>query len=820
MEQLRIRFLAGILFVSAATLCLEITLTRYFSISQHYHFAFLVVSITFLGYGASGSALTLSKRIYAHDYLKDRVLSYTSLAFSCSVVLCFFLCNKIPFDFIQLAWDARHVVLILLYYTFLSIPFFFAGLTIALAIDRSPDQVNKIYFSDLIGAGCGIILAILIFLPKGDRGVILIISLCALMAAALFSQKQRFLYKIFLGSLFAVGIGLFFFSPAWLSFRISPFKALPLAKQYAEAKTRATEWNGVSRVDVIESPAVRFAPGLSLLYSNALPTQIGLSVDGGDLTAVTSFEDRDTHSLEFLDFLPSSFPYSIVKNPKILILEPKGGLDVLAAFQKEAWEIKVVENNPLIVSLLRNELAAFSGDIYNASQIYVVTSTSRAAVEKDNELYDLIVLSLTDIFGSTGTGLFGFGENYLYTVESFMTLFKRLSPDGIISMSFYLLPPPRLELRVFATWIEALERADKDPNRHIVAIRSWGTISFFVKKSPFTPSDVQKLKDFVDRLRFDLVHYPGIKADEANIYNRFEKATYYEYCQNLLDPNRREEFTDSYLFQIKPVSDERPFFYNFFKLGKIKSTFRSLGQKLLPFFQGEFLLPLILIQALVVASLLIILPLLASQKQKTDTALKMGISPNVFLYFGLIGMAFMFVEIALIQKFILYLGHPVYSFSAILFSLLLSSGLGSLLSKKILGENIVRNLRWCFFFCGTLIFLFFIIFPVIHENLFGVGLGYRILLTFLSIFPVGFLMGFPFPSGIRLLNRTGKRWIPWAWAINAFSSVLNSVMAVLIAFIGGYSLVLMLAGVGYLIAPIFLNFSPKTKFTLDLKETG
>ncbi|MGB6866459.1 MAG: hypothetical protein WBE11_12265 [Candidatus Aminicenantaceae bacterium] len=809
MEKLRVRFLAGIFVVSAATLCLEITLTRYFSISQQYHFAFLVVSITFLGYGASGSAMTVSKRIFAHD--RDRVLSYTSLAFACSVVFCFLLCNRIPFDFIQLAWDAHHVVLILLYYVLLSVPFFFAGLTIALAIAHTPAQVNKIYFCDLIGAGCGIIIAVLIFLPKGDRGVILIISLLALIAAALFSQRQTLLYKIFLGFLITVGIGLFLSSPAWLSFRISPFKALPLANQYAEAKTLLTKWNSISRIDIIESPAVRFAPGLSLLYTDVLPTQMGLSVDGGDLTAVTSFKDRDVLTLEFLSYLPSFFPYLIAKNPKVLILEPKGGLDVLTALQNEAADITVIENNPLIVSILRNELAAFSGEIYNGDQVHIVTSTSRTAVEKDKELYNLIVLSLTDIFGSTGTGLFGFGENYLYTVESFMSLFKRLSSDGIISMSFYLLPPPRQELRVLATWIEALARVDKKPAKHIIAIRSWGTISFFVKKSPFTGPDIQKLKDFTDKLRFDLVHYPGMRANEANIYNMFEEPIYYEYCLDLLTPDRREEFTDKYLFQIKPVSDERPFFYNFFKLGKIKATFRSLGQKLLPFFQGEFLVLLILIQAIVIAFILILLPLLTSQREKKDSGLKQGVSRNVFFYFGLIGMAFMFVEITLIQKFILYLGHPLYSFSVILFSLLLSSGIGSLLSKKILGENIIKNLRWCFIFCSVSIFASFFIFPAIHENLIGVRLGYRILLTSLSIFPVGFLMGFPFPSGIRLLDQAGKRWIPWAWAINAFSSIINSVVALLIAFIGGYSLVLFLAGAGYLIAPLFLNFSPNTK---------
>jgi predicted membrane-bound spermidine synthase len=172
-------------------------------------------------------------------------------------------------------------------------------------------------------------------------------------------------------------------------------------------------------------------------------------------------------------------------------------------------------------------------------------------------------------------------------------------------------------------------------------------------------------------------------------------------------------------------------------------------------------------------------------------------------------MAFMFMEVTLIHKFILYLGHPVYSFSAILFSLLLSSGIGSFLSKKIIGANITNNLRWCFVLCSMFIFISFFIFPAIHENLLGVPFGYRIFLTFLAIFPIGFLMGFPFPSGIRLLAQAEKKWIPWAWAINAFSSVISSVAALMIAFIGGYSFVLFLAGAAYLSAPLFLNFASK-----------
>jgi len=221
------RSLAGIFLISAATLCLEISLTRYFSISQEYHFAFLVVSIAFLGFGASGSFLSLLKNLDTYDL--DKFLSSSSLLFSLTIPSSFLLCNAIPFDFIRLSWDKNQIFLIFLYYLLLSLPFFFAGLTISFAVARASNLVNKIYFSDLLGAGTGTLIAAFVFLPKGDKGVIIFISFLALLSSFLFSTRRSFSFKILLISLLVIEAGVFFFSPSWLSFRISPFKALPVA---------------------------------------------------------------------------------------------------------------------------------------------------------------------------------------------------------------------------------------------------------------------------------------------------------------------------------------------------------------------------------------------------------------------------------------------------------------------------------------------------------------------------------------------------------------------------------------------------------------
>ena len=801
-SKIKFRFLAGVFFISSATLCFEISLTRYFSICQDYHFAFWVVSIAFLGYGASGSFLALFKK-YGSVY-QDKLLSLSSLLFSLSIMSSFLICNSIPFDFIKLSWDKNQIFFVFLYYFFLSLPFFFAGLTVSFAITTRSVYVNKIYFSDLLGASVGSLLSGFVFFPKGDRGVILFISFLALCASYLFSGRKSFFFKLLLFCLLVIDLGVFIYSPSWLSFRISSFKALPLALKYPNAKHLFTRWNAISRIDILESAAVRYAPGLSLLYEEKLPSQLGLSIDGGELTAITRFRSLQSPALKFLSYLPSSLAYSFLQNPRTLIIEPKGGLDVLAAKAFRASQIKVIESNPLIIKLLGNELASFSGRLYHRKDVHLVSGYSLAFLQKEKNYYDLIVFSLSDVFGSSSTGLYGFGENYLYTLNSFIQVLNRLSPQGIISMSIYLLPPPRQEIRVLATWIEALEMSHKNPASHIVALRSWGTISYFIKNSPFQEQEIQKLKNFADKCLFDLVYYPGIRAEEANIHNKFEKSVYFDLTLQLLNASKRKELYKNYLFQIKPVTDDRPFFFNSFKLNKLNLTYKAFAQKWLPFLQGQFLVFLLFVQSIFIAFILIFIPLYAFRKAKKR---KKRDFPKIFFYFGLIGMSFMFVEITFIQKFILFLGHPLYSISVIIFSLLFSSGAGSFFSKRILGQDLRKNLIRVLFFCGGLISLYFFLFPLFYEHFIGSIPLLKIILTFLLIFPLGFLMGFPFPTGIRLLRSYDKSIIPWAWATNAFSSVVNSISALMIAFWAGYNFVLLLAAAGYLLAILFLGFS-------------
>jgi hypothetical protein len=801
-EKPRLSLLAGVFFISAATLCLEVSLTRYLSISQNYHFAFLVISLAFLGYGASGTFLTLSRR-WAESW-GDRFLSLSSLLFSLTVLLSFFLSNSLPFDFFQLPWDKKQLIYILPYYIVLGLPFFFAGATISFVLTRLAAVAHKIYFFDLLGAGAGSYLATVVFLPRGERGVFVIISGLALLGCFLLSFHRRPLFLVFLSALLLAEVLVLSASPSWLGFRISPFKALPQALRYPQAKLCLTRWNSISRLDVINSPAVRFAPGLSLVGGSQPPLQLGLSVDGGDLNAVTKVSRLDSPDLDFLSFLPSSLPYFLFSRPSVLVLEPRGGLDVLEALVFRASKVTAFESNPLLSHLIQSELSSFCGSLYSRPGVKVVSEHLRAAMKKENDSYDLIVFGLTDVFGAAATGLHGIGENYLYTVESFVRLLDLLTPKGMISLTFYLLPPPRQEAKIIATWIEALERKQLDPTSRLTAIRTWGTLSLFIKKEPFHEQEITRLKDFCQKRLFDTVYYPGIKKEELNIYNQMDRPAYEELFRLLLDPARRKALFKNYLFEIKPATDNRPFFYDFYKWKKATATYEALGKNLTFLFEGKFLLGLLLFQAGLAALAFIMLPLSGLRR---DSASPRGTLALVFFYFGLLGAAFIFIEIILIQKFILFLGHPLYSVSTVIFSLLFSSGLGSLSSKKILGLNLLKRLRACLFLCAFLTLVYLCLLPAFFEKFVGLSLGLKISLSLGLIFPLGFLMGFPFPTGIRLLERTNSKLIPWAWSANAFSTVINSVLAHLIALGTGYNVVLALAAGGYLAALPFLCFA-------------
>jgi hypothetical protein len=759
----------------------QVALMRIFSVSLWHHLAFMVVSIAFLGYGASGTFLMLAPKTKALPV--RRTSSALTFALSIAAFLSYWCSNRIPFDPARFMWDPYQWVYLLMYYGILAVPFFLAGLTLALVYTQRFRNVGRIYAWDLVGAGLGCLGTLWLHAQVGEAGAVVTVSVMAGMASLAFWAKG---WKMNLARGVWLGLLCLFMAakPGMVRLHISPYKASMVALRYPGARLLETRWDGASRLDIIESGGVRFAPGLSLEFQGRLPDQIGLCVDAGNLNAATQFTG-DTEDLIFADFLPAALAYVVVEPRDVLVMEPMGGLDVLMAHYHGARNIMTTHASPLVLHAMKTSLGGFSGHLYE-KYARPVQEQARSFLLRAPMAFDVIQLPLTDSQGAVSSGLYGLSEDYTLTVEAFKTYLGALKPGGILAVTQYLLPPPRHEIRLVGLAREALEAMGvSHPERHLGAIRSWGGFTLVVKKSPFEQEDIRRMKAFCRGRRFDLVYYPKMTRAEANRYNRFPRPLYYDMLQKVLTPDKREAFYKTYLFDVRPLTDDRPFFYHNFRLDKIVPLYRAAGNKWQLFLEGGYLVHLIFFQALVIGLVLIALPLKKAGRASSSWFL---------LYFGLIGIAFMLAEICLIQRFILFLARPAYAFSVVLFSVLFASALGSYYSRQFLRRPVALVLSPAFILAYALWL----------DRLLGLAIGWpswmRYGATFFLILPLGFMMGMFFPAGIRTLGLYFDGAVPWAWSVNGCASVAGAVLAAVLAVSYGFTMVLCLAALAYSLA--------------------
>ena len=647
-------------------------------------------------------------------------------------------------------------------------PFFFFGIIAAFIFSQNQKNSGIVYFYNLLGSASGTILSIP-FLAFLDVKIIFLISLIGLLAALFFNRK----YSKFIVFLIVLNILLFSIK---IDINISQYKEFNLALNVPNSELIATKWNSFSRVDIVNSSFTRYAPGLSLSFKGKLPEQIGILVDGSNMNSITKYENFD-----FVDFLPMSLPYYLRTKPKVLVINSGAGLDVLAALKNNAT-VTALETNPIIIDLLKNEYKYFSGDIYNKVSVYFEEGRSFI---KNGEKYDIIVLSLAgNVLGGT-SGITSLSENYLLTAEAFRDYYNSLTEDGFLIITRWLFNPPKEEVRLFALALEI----DKE-GKKIVMLNSWNTITLLLSKKDLDEKTVKKIKEFSDKNKFDIIYLPKQFDFEPNKYAKFKEAYHYNALQQLLKD--KNEFYKNYLFDVSPVYDDKPYYFNFFKPSKFLELKRILGQRWNPFLDSGFLLFFILIQALILALLFIFIPLFFKKKIEKIP------NKKSLLYFFAIGIGFLFIEIVLIQKFILFLGHTIFSTTTIIFSMLLFSSLGSLYSQRI----DLNNLKKVIFILFLLIIAYSFLLKFLIESFIILNLISKIILTSIFIAPLSFFMGFAFPLGIKKID---KELIPWAWAVNGSASVLSPILAIMLALFFGYNFVLVLAGIIYLAGVAFIQ---------------
>ncbi len=785
----RAKIYTAVFFAAAAGLAFEVSLTRIFSISLWYHFAFMVISIAMLGLSASGTAISLFPRLKNISRLGSYCF-FLGLSLSAGYLLI----NRFPFDPVKLQWSNWQILYIGAYYVVLMFPFFFVGLIIAGAFASASRMAPRIYAADLLGAGFGSVAILFLISLKGPEYPVFLLSIVLWVLSFLMGGRA---VKIAAALMIPLLLLTLLLLPGYIRMHISPYKEMPLALRYPGARHLRTDHSAFSRIDTFESPAVRFAPGLSLKYRETLPHQVGFSIDGDAINAVTSAKDKK--KLLFLSYLPAALVYEMAAdNEDVLVLDPRGGLGVLLARHYRSSNVYKVESNPLLVKVVRRH-RRLSGSIYRQ---HTWTGLGRAWLKSQSLTFDIIELSLMSGIPGRASAL---AEDYRLTKEAFCEYIRHLKPDGMLSLSLYITPPPRREYRLLTTLLSAMEEAGiGDPSGHLAAIRSWGSLTLLMKRTPLTAAENEGLKTFSRQRLFDLVYYPGMRPEEADFFIQTQGQSLFRAFVNLIDKESRSKFIEECLFDIAPVFDDRPFFHYFMKFKNIRQIYRMTGGKWEYFIREGYILAPILVQVLVFSLLLIFLPLIFKIRGARVSG-REGKRTMLF-YFAFLGLGFMFLEVGLIQRSILVLENSAYAVAVVLAALLIGSGCGSLLSTKLKALATPRLTLAI----ALLIPLYCLATPLYFAIIMPLVPGLKFFLLFVFVLPLGLFLGIPFPSGIRFLGRANPELIPWAWAMNGFFSVMAPIIAMLLALSFGFTPVFWLASSSYLLA--FLTFSLLSHF--------
>jgi len=496
--------------------------------------------------------------------------------------------------------------------------------------------------------------------------------------------------------------------------------------------------------------------------------------------------------------MPEYWAFSIQSNPDVLVLDPGAGLGILQALAGGARSVTSVVDNQLLLEA--GQKTASEYNIFDHTEVQVVVGSNRAYLQQTDNIFDIVFYPLTDAYQPVTNGVYSIAENYLLTEEGIDNALGSLSSQGIFVSSRWLQNPSSEGLRLVSILLESLEKLGiQNPPDRFVIYRGMQTMTVLVKPNGWSISELDSLRSFLERCRFDLVWAPDIQIDELNQWNRLPEPIYHQAIRNLFQSSNRMDFYSTYQFNITPPTDNHPFFFHFFTWHQAPQILNTLGKTWQPFGgSGFFLLIFLLILVLILSSLMILLPLIFRKKSwKAESSQE---KTWILLYFGLIGIGFMFVEIPLIGQWTLIFSTPIAAFTAVVGVLLISSGLGSMAAQE--------NWRYQNLLYSFLILLgggFMLGFTSIKETVLSWPLWIRYLAAFLGLSPVGFCMGLFFPKGISWVKRSNPDLVPWAWAINGSASVIASVLTAILSLQTGYSSVLILGGCAYLSAWVILK---------------
>ena len=771
--------LAGLGLTSFAALLLELALTRLFSVVLFYHFAFLAISIALLGLGAGGVfAYLLKKRLarFPTRALAARLCSVNAVL----VLLVLEIVLHVP---VALTVTGRNFLHLSVLYLAAAVPFFLTGLLFSVVFARETWRVPRLYGADLSGGALACLAVVPLLNWIGGPNTILAAAV-AMAAAALVWAASSNARKV-AGGLVAAFVVLIaanhssrlidvvyakgmFRDPAWVEF---------------------ARWNALSRVEVDRQGQAK-----------------AIVIDADASTYIMNCDLAHWHNSDWEDDLMSAPPaLANVLRPRgeFAIIGPGGGVDVLRAVASGSPSVTGIEINPIIAdTIMRGRYADYAQHLYERPEVHIHVTDGRSYLRSTPQQFDVVQMTLVDTWASTAAGAFALSENNLYTVEAFREYFQHLKPDGMIAITRWEFRQPREALRVVAVAMQALHSLGVANPAHNFIVASQGPLDedgipvvVLAKKTAFTAQEesaVQARFDQYDEL--NPLYLPAQPATGQAGPNPFA---------DLIASNDPYRFAQSYGYNVAPVSDNAPFFFFTLKAGQILRQGQPHGIDW-KVNLGVLVLILVLVISLAAVLAFLILPLALQGGRQ---------SPLPLLYFVAVGLGYILVEIAFIQRFVLFLGHPTYALTVVIFLLMLSSGAGSLFSRRWLARTQMAWMPLLLVVSALVADVFFL--PHALPAWVGLRFGSRLMVSAMLLVPLGFVMGMPFPTGLRALaagpildvpsGASGKdNAVEWAWAMNAAASVLGSVLAMVIAIQFGLTVTLACGVAAYMLALLLL----------------
>ena len=745
-----------------ATLLLELALTRIFSVVFYYHFAFLAISIALFGLGLGGVFSYVVATWKAPLFTR---LGRLSVVNSLLVILALWVLlaqGDSPTN-----WD-----LALVYFT-TALPFFTAGAIVSMAIGETIQQVNRVYFFDLAGASIGCLLLLPFLKLVGGPDTVIAAAVAFAAAAAIWHSMAGSVS----GRAGSVALALLL-----MAFLVYNHKHNPAVLTVRHAKGQAianeifTTWNDLSRVAI-----VRQSDGGNNIVIDA---DAATAIARFDLANLTPDNRRD------LSLQGPALPFAVRPGAKTLIIGPGGGWDVARALYSGSTDVTAVEINGIIAdTIMRERFAGLSNNLYLRPEVHLFVEDGRSFVRRSTDRFQVLQATLVDTWAATAAGAFALSENNLYTSDAFRDYLLHLTDDGVLAITRWGFDPPRESLRLISLAIDAMGQiGEKDPWRHVIVSRQGSTEGYgaldtvLIARHPFSAGDIARARAIFAAGVQQPIYYPG-----SELRNQFRDL--------LLSPNPAAYERD-YTFDITAVTDDRPFFFYTvqprdlwaFMKGGAESADRKVN-KAVPL--------LFALMAISLAATLLILvapPLVLGARLPSHPGVR-----GFLVYFLFIGTGYILIEVGLIQKFVLFLGHPTYALTVVIFSMLVSSGIGSFLSSRLLGRDQGRLIK-ALGLIALVTALLAIVVSSLLSSLVWLPWILKVALTVALIAPLGFVMGMPFPTGLKRLEEWHAPSVRWAWSLNAAASVMGSVGALVCAIYLGLVQTLMVGGLFYLAA--------------------